>query len=57
MSAGFGRDVVLKEAGVTFTPALFKKDWTRCQLKGGWTPGKDGAYGFSILDRDVTWRP
>ena len=52
VSAGFGRDVALKEAGVTFSPTLFKKDWNRCQLKGGWTPGHDGAYGFSILDGD-----
>jgi len=50
VSAGFGRDVALKGAGVTFSPTLFNKDWTRCQLKGGWTPGNDGAYGFSILD-------
>ena len=50
VSAGFGRDVALKGAGVTFSPTLFKKDWNRCQLKGGWTPGNDGAYGFSILD-------
>ena len=52
VSAGFGRNVALKEAGVTFAPTLFKKDWNRCQLKGGWKPDKDGAYKFSIIDGD-----